>query len=69
MTGGAAERAFILQFSIDEGGRGGNFSGRVEHVASGESIRFGSPEELTAFLSRKVGSTPLVNGGTKGAAS
>ena len=57
MTGGAAERAFVVQFSNDEGNRGGNFSGRVEHVASGESMRFGSPEELTAFLSHKLGST------------
>ena len=54
MSGGAADRAFVVQFSASEDERARSFTGRVEHVASGESIRFGSSEELTAFLSRKL---------------
>lgn len=45
----STERAFVVQFNAVEGARG-RLSGRVELVASGESVRFVSMKELTRFL-------------------
>ena len=45
----ATERAFVIQFDPVEGDRG-RLRGRVEMVASGEAIRFGSMKQLTTFL-------------------
>lgn len=45
----ATERAFVIQFEPVEGNRG-RVRGRVEMVASGEAIRFGSMKQLTTFL-------------------
>lgn len=46
------ERAFVVQFragtQVDEG----PFVGRVEHVRSGQAVRFESREELLAFIAR-----------------
>lgn len=42
----SSERAFVVQLR----GKGGRFAGRVEHMASGETLQFDSPEELLAFL-------------------
>ena len=53
--GGAADRAFVVQFMSDDARRAGELSGRVEHVASGESTRFDSLEQLADFLVRKLG--------------
>ena len=44
------QRAFVVQFSADAAGDTASFSGRVEHVVSGQAIQFSSPEELLAFL-------------------
>ena len=45
----STERAFVVQFEPVEGTRG-RLRGRVEMVASGEAIRFGSMKELMGFL-------------------
>jgi len=47
-----AERAFVVQFRA--GGQPGKslFVGRAEHIASGDAARFGSVEELTAFIEK-----------------
>ena len=45
----ATERAFVIQFDPVEGNHG-RLRGRVEMVASGEAIRFGSMKQLTSFL-------------------
>ena len=46
----SAHRAFVVH--LDAGVRPGRrrFSGRVEHLSSGESIRFTSLKELLAFF-------------------
>lgn len=49
ITKRATERAFVIQFDPVEGRRG-RLRGRVEMVASGEALRFGSIKQLTAFL-------------------
>jgi hypothetical protein len=47
-----AERAFIVQFSqASEAGRGW-FSGRAEHIMSGQHTSFVNPGELAAFFRR-----------------
>jgi len=43
------DRAFVVQL---RGRTGGAFSGRVEHVTSGEAAHFESAEELLAFLTQ-----------------
>ena len=45
----ATERAFVIQFDAVESERG-RLRGRVEMVASGEAMRFGSIKQLTMFL-------------------
>jgi len=43
-------RAFVVQFREEpEGGRG-HFTGRVEHIVSGHTARFRSPEDLWVFF-------------------
>jgi hypothetical protein len=44
------QRAFVVQFRDDGGGR--RFAGRVEHMVSGHAARFGSAEQLTRFMRR-----------------
>jgi len=54
-------RAFVVQFREDSEGTRERFTGRVEHMISGEAARFQSPEELLAFLARvlrAVNTTP-----------
>ena len=43
-------RAFLVQYSSEADPRSGNHSGRIEHVESGRSQRFGSLEELEKFV-------------------
>ena len=43
-------RAFVVQFR--EGTAGRRFTGRVEHMTTGQAARFESPEELHAFFRR-----------------
>ena len=44
--------SFVLKFKPETDVVAGKFEGRIEHVGSGETIRFGSPEELLGFLFR-----------------
>jgi len=46
------ERAFIVQLRPLHDPRGEVLVGRVEHITSGESGRFASAAELTAFIAR-----------------
>ncbi|MGH7899669.1 MAG: hypothetical protein ACREQQ_17070, partial [Candidatus Binatia bacterium] len=51
----ATDRAFVVQFLTNPAGDGSAFYGRVERIASGESCRFESVDELLAFLFRGAG--------------
>ncbi len=51
------DRAFVVQFSADATGEAARFSGRVEHVMSGQVNQFSSPEELVTFLADVLGTT------------
>ena len=44
------DRAFVVQFGSEANVAAGAVVGRAEHVASGRSARFGSLEELVAFM-------------------
>jgi len=46
------ERAFVVQLRPLTNPTGELFVGRVEHIASGAVVRFGSAAELTAFIAR-----------------
>jgi hypothetical protein len=52
------DRAFVVRFSADATGDATRFSGRVEHVMSGQVNQFSSPEELVTFLARILKTTP-----------
>ncbi len=45
----STERAFVIQFD-PVGSTRGRLRGRVEMVASGEALRFGSMKQLIGFL-------------------
>jgi hypothetical protein len=49
-SGLSVERAFVVHLSTGRGPRGRRFSGRVEHLSSGESTRFSSLKGLLAFF-------------------
>lgn len=51
----ATEGAFVVQFLPDPAGERSAFYGRVERIASGESCRFRSAQELVAFMVRTLG--------------
>ena len=42
--------AFVLQFGAETDPHRGRFVGRVEHVASGRSVRFATTEGALAFM-------------------
>lgn len=44
----------MVQFSSRSGPPGGAFSGRVEHLTSGERARFETCEELFSILERML---------------
>jgi hypothetical protein len=46
------ERAFVVQFSQSTKSEPGLFSGRVEHVMSGQHASFVNSRELAAFFRR-----------------
>src|SRR5262249_26131541 len=46
------ERAFVVQLRSLTDPAGELFVGRVEHIASGTVLRFGSAAELTGFIAR-----------------
>ena len=48
-------RAFVVQFREETGTAGKRFTGRAEHMITGNSARFESPEELLAFFARVLG--------------
>jgi len=48
----APRRAFVVQFRDQTGHDQELFTGRVEHITSGQATRFRSPDELTKFLTR-----------------
>ena len=48
----STQRAFVIQFGPRPFGSPDWFEGKVEHVATGEATRFGSPHELLDFLFR-----------------
>lgn len=54
----AAAHAFVVQFAAASAD-GDGFRGRVEHVVSGRSGRFESPEQLLAFCRQVLASTHL----------
>lgn len=47
-----AERAFVVQFRQVTQSEPGWFSGRVEHMMSGQFVSFADSRELTAFFRR-----------------
>jgi hypothetical protein len=49
-----SNRAFVVQLSVESDPDHDLYLGRVEHVGSGERLRFGSLQELLAFLARTV---------------
>ena len=51
-------RAFVVQFCTTAGQTPGDFAGRVEHMTSGQAMRFSSPEELVAFMVRVLAQVP-----------
>jgi hypothetical protein len=46
------EGAFVIQFRASADVEQGRFTGRVEHVASGDVGHFQTPEGLVAFVRR-----------------
>lgn len=52
MTGWQYRAGFVIQFHPETEIEAGRFEGRVEHVASSESMRFHSLEELLGFIAR-----------------
>ena len=48
----AANRAFVVQFRTPPTGVPWAYEGRVEHLVSGQEVRFHSLEELLAFMAR-----------------
>jgi hypothetical protein len=47
------QRAFVVHLAAGRSRTRRRFSGRVEHLASGESAHFSSLRDLLAFLDRK----------------
>ncbi len=50
MYGWQTKAAFVIQFRTDADIDAGRFEGRVEHVASCQTTRFHSLDELLAFM-------------------
>ena len=42
--------AFVVQFRVQSNGTSERFTGRVEHMISGDAVRFRSPEQLLTFF-------------------
>jgi hypothetical protein len=47
-----SDRAFVVQFRTQPADAPLAWEGRVEHLTSGQVLRFHAPEELLAFLAR-----------------
>ena len=52
MTRGTYSRAFVIKFSDDTNLSANIAAGKVEHVSSGDSLRFHSVPQLLAFIDR-----------------
>jgi hypothetical protein len=52
MVGWQYRAGFVIQFQPETDIEAGRFVGKVEHIASSESIRFHSLEELLGFIAR-----------------
>jgi hypothetical protein len=52
MAGWQYRAGFVIQFHPETDIEAGRFEGKVEHVASCESARFHSLEELLGFIAR-----------------
>jgi hypothetical protein len=48
----SVHHAFVVHFRVNSEVAQGRITGRVEHVASGQSTQFASLEELLAFMGR-----------------
>ena len=46
--------AFVIHFRPETDAEAGRFEGKVEHIASYETTRFSSLEELLAFIVRML---------------
>jgi hypothetical protein len=49
-----SSRAFVVHIPLEADPGLREFSGRVEHVKSGKSARFGALEELRKFMARTL---------------
>jgi len=47
-----SNRVFVVQFRVQPPGAAAGYDGRVEHLISGQVVRFHSLEELLAFMTR-----------------
>ena len=47
-----ANRAFVVQFRAQPAGEPPHCEGRVEHLVSGQAMRFASQDELWRFITR-----------------
>jgi hypothetical protein len=52
IAGWQYKTGFVIQFHPETDIEAGRFEGRVEHIASSESMRFHSLEELLGFIAR-----------------
>lgn len=51
----SVHRAFVVHFALDTAGKRRRFTGRAEHLSSGDSVRFSSLRELLAFIAARLG--------------
>lgn len=50
-----ARRAFVVQIDSEACFSSGSFTGRIEHISSGEARRFAASGELLAFIREHAG--------------
>ena len=62
----SAHRAFVIQFDATTAIERGEVVGRVEHVVSGQAIRFQSVETLMAFIAQILRAVPTTSCRTDG---
>jgi hypothetical protein len=57
-----AWKAFVVQFTHETGTKPGAFSGRVEHLSTGQRARFESAQELVEFVNAVLQDPRLTRG-------
>ena len=62
----SAHRAFVVHLGAGGGPGRRRFSGRVEHLSSGESMHFSSLKGLLAFFAATLGAAPSARGSSGG---